>query len=79
MSNKENIAPIEVSAEEEEVFRFLFDLQAAGVTNMFDAPRWIMVEQRWHHIFKSQADAMVMKWMKNYRALRVQLKIDNDE
>lgn len=54
-------------------YRFLFNLQKSGVTNMYGAG--FFLEKSFPELDTQKADALLTYWMKNYKALADRLKI----
>jgi hypothetical protein len=59
-------APAAYSEEEQRVFRYLFDLQASGTTNMLGAPRFLMNELG---LYRGEADDYTSRYMDEYDEL----------
>ena len=65
-----------LTPQEEAVFRFLFQLQESGETNMFDAPKYVLRDARFSGIPISTVRALRDRWMAEWETLKMQLKID---
>lgn len=63
-----------LAPQEEAVFRFLFELQARGETNMFDAPKYIMRDSRFADLTITDVRVLLFRWMNEYEELRAKLK-----
>ena len=58
---------------EKAVFKYLFDLQKSGQTNMFGAAAYILKKQEFAALNSDKANVLVQKWMTNYRAIKAEL------
>jgi len=65
-----------LTPQEEAVFRFLFELEAGGETNMFDAPKYVMRDARFSSIPIGTVRALRDRWIAEQAELRRLLKID---
>jgi hypothetical protein len=63
-----------LTPQEDAVFRFLFDLQTSGETNMFDAPKYIMRDSRFADLTITEVRALLFRWMSEYDQLRAKLQ-----
>lgn len=63
-----------LTLKEEAVFRFLFELQTNGETNMFDAPKYIMRDSRFADLTIAEVRALLFRWMNEYDELRAKLQ-----
>ena len=63
-----------LTPKEEAVFRFLFELQASGETNMFDAPKYIMRDTRFADLTITDVRALLFRWINEYEELRALLQ-----
>jgi hypothetical protein len=63
-----------LTPKEEAVFRFLFELQASGETNMFDAPKYIMRDSRFADLTITEVRALLFRWMNEHTQLRALLQ-----
>lgn len=62
---------------EKAVFKYLFDLQKSGQTNMFGASAYILKRQEFAALDIDKANVLVQKWMTNYRAIKAELSATN--
>jgi hypothetical protein len=74
MSTAATAATTTLTPKEETVFRFLFELQASGETNMFDAPKYIMRDSRFADLTITEVRALLFRWMSEYEELRAKLQ-----
>ena len=63
-----------LTQKEETVFRFLFELQASGETNMFDAPKYIMRDSRFADLTITEVRTLLFRWMNECEQLRAKLQ-----
>ena len=73
------MSSVALTSQEEAVFRFLFQLQESGETNMFDAPKYVMRDARFGDIPIGTVRALLFRWMAEHEALRKQLLLQSDE
>lgn len=59
---------------EKAVFKYLFDLQKSGQTNMFGASAYILKRQEFASLDTDKANVLVQKWMTNYSAIKAELQ-----
>lgn len=64
-----------VVVAEDDVFRYLFSLQASGITNMFASPAYVT---RMFKLSTDEAEKIVLKWMNGYSELKTRLMNDAD-
>jgi len=57
----------------EENFRYLYDLQASGRTNMFGAAAFLQSEMG---LDRNEAKQVLLYWMENYEAIATELGIE---
>ena len=62
--------------ENEEVYRYLFQLQESGRTNMFGAVPYM--RRRFPRLTEWTADEILGKWMDNYEEIQKALNINID-
>uniref|UniRef100_A0A6C0DS89 Uncharacterized protein n=1 Tax=viral metagenome TaxID=1070528 RepID=A0A6C0DS89_9ZZZZ len=70
------MSSVALTSQEEAVFRFLFQLQESGETNMFDAPKYVLRDPRFAAMPIGTVRALRDRWMTEWEELRLQLKID---
>lgn len=60
-----------MTVSDDDIYQFLFDLQASGVTNMFGAVPYIQNEFK--GVSKARAQKVLMNWMVNYASIKARL------
>jgi hypothetical protein len=75
MSNSDKLELLIQNDQEEAVFTYLFQLQESGKTNMFGAAAYIIRQPQFSNIDLNQAVLLVNKWIENYKALQIAVKL----